>query len=162
MDLCKNSIGSEISLLVSQHVLFHGSHPIYIVAYLLYLLQSKNTDGLEISCTENLLITQVLDRISTEHIYYICRIGSKLFFLSICFVRVRSSTRDISEKPQHIIYIEFSHGRFLELSTETNHEIVEIGFRIGISSFISLIFTCRLFYRRFSFLVNFAQQSLGK
>ena len=110
---------------------------------------------MEISCTENLLITQVLDRISTEHIYYICRIGSKLFFLSICFVRVRSSTRDISEKPQHIIYTEFSHGRFLELSTETNHESVGIGSRIEISSFISLIFTCSLFYHCFSFFGKF-------
>ena len=50
-----------------------------------------------------------------EHIEKICSLGSRLFFISICSIRIRSRKLDIFEKPLRYIsnpYVLVNTGRF--------------------------------------------------
>ena len=51
------------------------------------------------------MISHFLERVPTEHIESICSLGSKLSFMSICSIRIRSTKQDILEKLQQLSQI---------------------------------------------------------
>ena len=60
------------------------------------------TYRLELSCCELWKISYFLERFRMEHIELNCSFDSKVFFLSLCSIRIRSRKWDIFKKPQQV------------------------------------------------------------
>ena len=61
----------------------------FLVYFIAFHSKTQVTQGLEICCSNFSKISHFLERILMEHIEQIFRLGSKLFFISMCSIRIR-------------------------------------------------------------------------